>query len=135
MSEAAGVKVLVVDHMVYYRQSVVGMLATVPEIEVVGIASSWSEALDMVADRAPDVITLDLHLPDLDHKTMLKDLSSRYKGVRPVLLSADPVRIPPSSGFDPDAVVYKPVGVGSEECLADFVSDLLQQVLKDDTDE
>ena len=32
-------------------------------------------------------------------------------------------------------VVYKPVGVGSEECLADFVSDLLQQVLKDDTDE
>ena len=60
------VRVLVVDDSAYVRKTIRQILARSPFIEVVGIAGDGEEALEMVKELHPDVVTLDLMMPGLD---------------------------------------------------------------------
>ena len=57
------VRVLVVDDSAYVRKVVTQMLARSPFIEVVGTARDGDEALELVAELEPDVVTCDLNMP------------------------------------------------------------------------
>lgn len=59
-------KVLVVDDSAYVRKVVSQMLTRSPFIEVVGIARDGIEALDLVEELSPDVVTLDLIMPRMN---------------------------------------------------------------------
>lgn len=59
-------KVLVVDDSAYVRKVVKQMLARSPFLEVVGAARDGREALELVAQFDPDVVTCDLIMPELD---------------------------------------------------------------------
>ena len=56
-------RVLIVDDHPLFRDGLAGMLATLPEMEVVGAAGSAEEALADLAAKAPDVVLMDLNLP------------------------------------------------------------------------
>ena len=60
----AMLKVLLVDDHAVFREGLRSLLDLEEDFDVVGEASCGDEALAMVADVAPDVILLDLHLPD-----------------------------------------------------------------------
>ena len=60
------VRVLVVDDSAYVRKVVGQMLSRSPFIDVVGIARNGEEALELVEQLAPDVVTCDLNMPLLD---------------------------------------------------------------------
>jgi len=60
------VRVLVVDDSAYVRKVVSQMLARSPFIDVVGIARNGAEALELVDELKPDVVTCDLNMPVLD---------------------------------------------------------------------
>jgi two-component system chemotaxis response regulator CheB len=60
------VRVLIVDDSAYARKVIKQILARSPFIEVVGIAGDGEEALEMVKELHPDVVTLDLMMPGLD---------------------------------------------------------------------
>lgn len=60
------VRVLVVDDSAYVRKVVRQMLSRSPFIEVVGVAHDGVEALELVEQLKPDVVTLDLIMPRLD---------------------------------------------------------------------
>ena len=60
------VRVLVVDDSAYVRKVVKQMLARSPFIEVVGTARDGEEALELVAELDPDVVTCDLNMPEMD---------------------------------------------------------------------
>ncbi len=60
------IRVLVVDDSAYVRKVVRQMLSRSPFIEVVGIARDGFEALELVEQLKPDVVTLDLIMPRLD---------------------------------------------------------------------
>lgn len=60
------IRVLVVDDSAYVRKVVRQMLSRSPFIEVVGTAHDGAEALELVEQLQPDVVTLDLIMPRLD---------------------------------------------------------------------
>ncbi|HEX8149811.1 MAG TPA: chemotaxis response regulator protein-glutamate methylesterase [Pyrinomonadaceae bacterium] len=59
-------KVLVVDDSAYVRKVVKQMLSRSPFLEVVGTARDGREALELVEQLGPDVVTCDLIMPELD---------------------------------------------------------------------
>lgn len=70
-------KVLVVDDSAYNRQTITAMLEADPLVEVIGRASNGKEALRMAFDLVPDVITLDLEMPEMDGFAFLRLLMSK----------------------------------------------------------
>jgi len=66
------IRVLVVDDSAYVRKVVTQMLSRSPFIEVVGTARDGEEALDKAVELAPDVVTLDLMMPNMDGVAFLK---------------------------------------------------------------
>ncbi len=71
------IRVLVVDDSAYVRKVVRQMLSRSPFIEVVGVAHDGLEALELVAQLQPDVVTLDLIMPRLDGIGFLQQQMAR----------------------------------------------------------
>src|SRR4029077_7214846 len=57
------VRVLIVDDSAYARKVVRQMLSRSPFVEVIGAARDGEEALNLVEQLRPDVVTLDLNMP------------------------------------------------------------------------
>jgi len=72
-------RVLIVDDSPYSRLALGSMLESFPGVEVVGRAQTGAEALRAVYERTPDVITLDLDMPEMDGFAFLRLLM----GTRP----------------------------------------------------
>lgn len=62
---AATVKVLVVDDSALIRQMLTRALSMDPRVQVVGIARNGVEAIEQASLLAPDVITMDIEMPEL----------------------------------------------------------------------
>jgi len=81
------VRVLVVDDSAFARKVVRETLASSDRIEVVGVARDGLEALEKIAELKPDVVTLDLVMPNLDGVGTLRELNHLGQQVRVVLVS------------------------------------------------
>jgi len=81
------IRVLVVDDSVFMRKLIVDRLSSDPEIEVVGTAASGREALKRIDELNPDVVTLDIVMPDMDGLTALKFIMQN-KPVPVIMLSS-----------------------------------------------
>ena len=55
--------VLVVDDHPLFRDGLVALLATIPDVDVIAAVGTGAEAIDVVARRHPDVVLMDLNLP------------------------------------------------------------------------
>lgn len=73
----ARVRVLVVDDSAFARKVVREVLEAEPDLQVVGSARDGLEALEKIAELAPDVLTLDLSMPGLDGLGVLGALAGR----------------------------------------------------------
>ena len=72
------IRVLVVDDSAVVRQIFENELSKDPEIEVVGTAPDPYVARDLVVERKPDVVTLDVEMPRMDGLTFLRKLMHYY---------------------------------------------------------
>ena len=80
-------RIVVADDQASVRQGLVVLLGLAPEIEVVAAAANGEEALRLVADKSPDAILLDLHMPVLDGIETTRRLTEQYPGVAVVILT------------------------------------------------
>jgi two-component system chemotaxis response regulator CheB len=80
------IRVLVVDDSAYIRKVMKKMLSRSPFIEVVGAACDGIEAIELVDQLNPDVITLDIVMPRLDGVSFLRQQMEK-KPVRVLLVS------------------------------------------------
>jgi two-component system chemotaxis response regulator CheB len=69
--------VLVVDDSAYVRKVVTQMLTRSPFVEVVGTARDGLEALELAAEKQPDVITCDLNMPEMDGVSFVREQMAR----------------------------------------------------------
>lgn len=60
------IRTLIVDDSAFVRKTVREILSRSPYIDVVGVARDGEEALELVAELKPDVVTCDLTMPRLD---------------------------------------------------------------------
>lgn len=67
-------RVLVVDDSSFMRKAISDILKSDPEIDVIGFAKNGKEALEQVKSLKPDVITLDIHMPEMDGLECLKEM-------------------------------------------------------------
>lgn len=60
------IRVLIVDDHKVVRNSLQAMLGREPDLEVVGTAENGLEAIQLAQELAPDVIVMDVSMPELD---------------------------------------------------------------------
>jgi two-component system chemotaxis response regulator CheB len=84
---ARPVRVLVVDDSAFARKIVREVLSSQEGLEVVGIARDGLDALERIAELAPDVVTLDLVMPNLDGVGVLRALQGQAKPPAVVIVS------------------------------------------------
>ena len=80
-------RILVVDDSAFARKVLREVLGTSAGLEVVGTASDGLEALEKVQQLRPDVVTLDLVMPNLDGLGFLRALSDLGQKTRVVVVS------------------------------------------------
>jgi two-component system, chemotaxis family, protein-glutamate methylesterase/glutaminase len=77
-------RVLVVDDSAFMRTTLSSMIASDPDLWVVGTASSGTEALQKITYLDPDVVTLDVQMPGLDGLETLRCIMAQFP--RPVIM-------------------------------------------------
>jgi DNA-binding NarL/FixJ family response regulator len=115
------VTVLIVDDHPVVRDGLNAILSTRPELKVIGEAGSGAEALQMAAQLRPQVVVMDLMLPDLHGAEVIKQIANVYCDVSFVVLT--------SAAGDED--VYRAVEAGARGYLYKDMArkDLISAVL------
>src|SRR5688572_21634231 len=86
MTLSRSVRVLLVDRADLWR-SIVRKALSVPGIEIVGEASTPEAAMHAAILLRPDVVLLDTYVAQMTTHDLIKDLTSRARGVKVVLFS------------------------------------------------
>jgi len=81
------VRILVVDDAVVARRVISDILAAEDDFEVVGTAPNGNLALRKIAQLHPDVVTLDIDMPELDGMQTLAAIRSSYPDIRVIMVS------------------------------------------------
>jgi two-component system chemotaxis response regulator CheB len=81
------IRVMVVDDSVVIRRLVTQALEQDPMIEVVGTASNGAIGLQRIPQFNPDVITLDIEMPDMNGLEMLRRVRREYPQLRVIMFS------------------------------------------------
>jgi two-component system chemotaxis response regulator CheB len=72
------IRVLIVDDAVVFRRLVSNVLSEDPELEVVGTAANGKIALARIPQVNPDLVILDVEMPEMDGLTTLAELRKSY---------------------------------------------------------
>lgn len=81
------IRVLVVDDSVVIRRLVTHALEEDPALDVVGAASNGAIALQRIPQFNPDVLTLDIEMPEMDGLEMLRRVRRDYPQLRVIMFS------------------------------------------------
>jgi two-component system NarL family response regulator len=82
-------KLLVVDDQVLFREGLVTMLNAQADITVVGEAGSMREAIEKAQETQPDLVLMDLFLPDGDGLETMKAILGQRPETKVVILTID----------------------------------------------
>ena len=86
---AAGeaIRVLVADDQAAVREGLATLLDLTPGIDVVGQARDGAQAVRLVAEHAPDVVLMDLHMPGMDGIQATEQITREHPATRVVVLT------------------------------------------------
>ncbi|MFE2478110.1 response regulator [Streptomyces sp. NPDC059389] len=104
MNASANVRVLLADDQPLVRSGLRVLMADTPDLEVVGEAANGAEAVRMSAELAPDVVVMDIRMPEMDGIEATRRLTSAGPdGARVLILTT----------FDEDEHVYGALRAGA----------------------
>ncbi len=78
VNEKKKFKVLIVDDSKTIRNILTKLFSSDPELVVCATAERPSEVEDLIRKHQPDVITLDIHMPEMDGVTLLKKIAPQF---------------------------------------------------------
>jgi two-component system, chemotaxis family, protein-glutamate methylesterase/glutaminase len=122
-------RVLVVDDSAYVRKVVSQMLSRSPFLEVVGTARDGVEALELVDELRPDVVTCDLNMPVLDGGEFVRTQMERRPIPIVIVSIAAEAGVQVLAALDAGAIdfVQKPTALATEK-LMDIADELVEKV-------
>ena len=106
-TESHQIRILLVDNQSLIRQGLKAMLKLEPDLQVVGDAESGKGALEQVAALQPDVVLMDILMPEMDGLTATELIVQHYPNVKVLVLST----------FDDDTSITKAMRAGARGYL------------------
>jgi DNA-binding NarL/FixJ family response regulator len=101
MSDA--IRILIVDDHPVVRDGLKGMLAGMPEFQVVGEAADGAQAVTLTGQLAPQVVLMDLRMPVMDGVEAISRIHARQPGVYTLVLTT----------YDTDADILRAIEAGA----------------------
>ena len=106
------IKVMIADDQDLIRESLKVVLDMNPDMEVIGLAENGRLLLEMLARKEPDVVLMDVRMPELDGVLCTKAVKEKYPGVKIIILTT----------FDDDEYVYNALKYGASGYLLKGIS-------------
>jgi DNA-binding NarL/FixJ family response regulator len=100
------IRVLVVDDHAVVRAGLEQMLANFGDVEVVGSAGGGEEAVELAAGATPDVVLMDLSMPDVDGIEATRRIAERVPSARVVIFTSFSERDRILAAIDAGAIGY-----------------------------
>jgi DNA-binding NarL/FixJ family response regulator len=115
------VRVLIVDDQAIIRQGIATMLKYAPGIEVVGQAANGHEAIARARELQPDVVLMDVIMPELGGIPATREIAREMPGVHIIILTT----------YDADELVFDGVRAGARSyLLKDVDGDRLAEAIR-----
>lgn len=83
----ASVRLVVVDDHALFRRGLIGLLEEMPGFQVVGQAGDGLQALPVIEQLQPDLVLLDLNMPNMDGISTLRALKERHVNAKVLMLT------------------------------------------------
>lgn len=106
------IRVLIADDQELIRQSLSFVLDAQADIEMVGTASNGREAIELVRREKPDVVLMDIRMPEVDGVECTRLIKSAYPQIKVIILTT----------FDDDEYVFGALRYGASGYLLKGVS-------------
>src|SRR5947208_299815 len=81
------IRVLLADNHPIVRAGIRAQLEKIPQVEVVGEANDGRDAVEMVETLQPDVVFMDITMPNLNGLEATKRITQKFKSIRVIILS------------------------------------------------
>lgn len=115
------IKVLLVDDQTLIRQGIRLLLEIEPDIQVVGQAANGRAALEQVEALHPDVVLMDVRMPEMDGVAATRTLSADHPEVKVIILTT----------FEDDETVFEGLKAGARGyLLKDISSEEMAQAVR-----
>ncbi|MER6122513.1 response regulator transcription factor [Streptomyces sp. NPDC001795] len=101
------IRVLIADDQMMVREGFSVLLGAMPDIEVVGEAVNGREAVDRVRELAPDVVLMDIRMPELNGIEATREIVAANGSAKVLVLTT----------FDLDEYVYQALRAGASGFL------------------
>ena len=113
-------RVLIADDQALVRAGFRVLIDSAPDLEVVGEASDGREAVELVASTDPDVVLMDIRMPEMDGLAATREIAKSAEGPRVIILTT----------FDIDEYVFEALRAGASGFLLKDIEpdDLLHAV-------
>jgi YesN/AraC family two-component response regulator len=82
-------KVLIADDVQETRRNTRLMLATIDDVEVVAIAANGVQAVQFAAEQHPDIVLLDINMPEMDGLTAYREIAKIHPETGCIIISAE----------------------------------------------
>ncbi len=92
MEQSDKIRVLIVDDIQETRENIRRMLQFEPRVEIIGGAKNGAEAIELATEDKPDVVIMDINMPDMDGITATEAIRKKVPFAQIIVLSvqADP---------------------------------------------
>ena len=101
------IKILVVDDHPVIREGIASMLKREPDFKIVGEATNGLEAIERVRELSPDVVLMDLRMPEMDGVEAMTKIREEKPEVKFIILTT----------FSDDEYIFKGIAAGARAYL------------------
>ena len=122
MSELNPIRVMLVDDHAVVRSGLSAFLLAFDDLELVGEASNGSEAVRLCRDIQPDVILMDMVMPEMDGATATQQIRQKFSNVQVIALTSFKEDNLIHRALEAGAIGYLLKNVGADD-LADAIRD------------
>ncbi len=95
--------ILIVDDQILFREALRTLLETQDDFVIIGEATNGNEAVAMTKELLPDVILMDLRMPEMDGVKAIEIIHAAYPNIRIIMLTT----------FDEDEALFTGLKVGA----------------------